>query len=288
MKPIVIILILIIGAAGAWYYWTEMRSAEVVEERGDVAVLPETATPPPVVEESPPEMDEELTEPATLTDQEPAIAQEPLPPLDNSDPAVRETAADLVGQSTAMQYLVTESIIPKMVAALDALSSRQVPSAIMPLQPPGGEILVTEDPDPPTPITNPLGDEMPQYLLDSANYSRYTPYVEMVESTETADLIEQYQRYEPLMQQSFSQLGYTGVEFHDRLLMVIDELLAAPDPEGPVRLIKPEAYYLFADPELEALSAGQKIMVRMGSDNAARVKEKLRELRAELIATGES
>ena len=49
-----------------------------------------------------------------------------------------------------------------------------------------------------------------------------------------------------------------------------------------MRLIKPEAYYLFADEDLESLSAGQKILIRMGPDNAARVKAKLVEIRAVL------
>jgi hypothetical protein len=38
--------------------------------------------------------------------------------------------------------------------------------------------------------------------------------------------------------------------------------------------------YEFADPELSALSSGQKALVRMGPENARRVKAKLRELRA--------
>jgi Protein of unknown function (DUF3014) len=40
--------------------------------------------------------------------------------------------------------------------------------------------------------------------------------------------------------------------------------------------------YEFADPALEARSAGQKIMIRMGSENAAKVKAKLREIRREV------
>ena len=76
--------------------------------------------------------------------------------------------------------------------------------------------------------------------------------------------------------------GYPEGEFNDRLLAIIDELLATPEVSDPVQLIKPEAYFLFADPELEALSAGQKILLRMGSANAGRVKSKLLEVRAAL------
>jgi len=37
---------------------------------------------------------------------------------------------------------------------------------------------------------------------------------------------------------------------------------------------------MFADPALESLPAGQKLLIRMGPDNAAAVKVKLKELRA--------
>ncbi|HEB80283.1 MAG TPA: DUF3014 domain-containing protein, partial [Chromatiales bacterium] len=53
-------------------------------------------------------------------------------------------------------------------------------------------------------------------------------------------------------------------------------LLAAPEPSGPVRLVRPSVYYKFADPRLEALPAGQKVLIRMGPGNERRVKPWLR------------
>jgi hypothetical protein len=40
----------------------------------------------------------------------------------------------------------------------------------------------------------------------------------------------------------------------------------------------------YADPELESLSAGHKIMLRIGPGHAAAVKAKLSEIRAMLVA----
>jgi len=62
----------------------------------------------------------------------------------------------------------------------------------------------------------------------------------------------------------------------------IDDLLAAPEVKAPLRLIQPKVMYEYADPELEARSAGQKIMMRIGHANAALIKQKLRAIRAEL------
>jgi hypothetical protein len=42
--------------------------------------------------------------------------------------------------------------------------------------------------------------------------------------------------------------------------------------------------YTFADPTLEARPAGQKLLLRMGLDNAAAIKAKLGELRTIITA----
>jgi hypothetical protein len=42
--------------------------------------------------------------------------------------------------------------------------------------------------------------------------------------------------------------------------------------------------YRYADPELEARSAGQKVLMRIGNANAAVVKDKLRAIRRELVS----
>ena len=58
---------------------------------------------------------------------------------------------------------------------------------------------------------------------------------------------------------------------------MVDHLLATPEVSDPVYLIKPEAFYIFENPDLEALSAGQKALIRMGGANASAIKSKLEE-----------
>ena len=91
-----------------------------------------------------------------------------------------------------------------------------------------------------------------------------------------------YRRYYPLFQQAYVDLGYPDGYFNDRLVEVIDHLLATPDVAGPIRLTQPSVFYQFADPSLEERSAGQKALIRLGPENAAIVKAKLRELRKEV------
>jgi hypothetical protein len=106
----------------------------------------------------------------------------------------------------------------------------------------------------------------------------------LVGSVDTQTLVSTYTRYYPLFQQAYESLGHPPEYFNDRLVEVIDVLLAAPEVPGPIALAQPGVLYEFADPKLEALPAGQKVLIRMGTDNARIVKTRLRELRSELIA----
>ena len=61
-------------------------------------------------------------------------------------------------------------------------------------------------------------------------------------------------------------------------------LLATPECQGTIALVRPNVMYIYADPTLEALPAGQKLLIRMGPENAAAIKAKLTELRAVITA----
>jgi hypothetical protein len=95
-----------------------------------------------------------------------------------------------------------------------------------------------------------------------------------------------YIHYYPLFQESYQNLGYPNGYFNDRLVEVIDNLLATPEPKGPIELVRPNVMYTYADPALEGRTAGQKLLIRMGAENAKAIKAKLTELRA-LITAGQ-
>jgi hypothetical protein len=124
-------------------------------------------------------------------------------------------------------------------------------------------------------------------VLDPANYRRYARYAEIAERIDAKAVVALYVRLYPLFQQSYRQLGYGDAQFNDRLVQVIDHLLQAPIAPQPVPLAQESAFYTFADPELEARSAGHKALMRMGPENADRIKAKLRQIRAELVAQAE-
>jgi hypothetical protein len=53
--------------------------------------------------------------------------------------------------------------------------------------------------------------------------------------------------------------------------------------KGPIPSVRPWVRYEFADPALEALSSGQKIMLRVSSVNQNRLKARLSALRQEIL-----
>jgi hypothetical protein len=276
-------IILVAVAVTAWYVLGTRPPA-----------VAEKPAPPPGVEQAPqPATGPATTPPATpqpgagepVALPEPVVEEAPLPELAESDAAALAMLDALAGGTPLTQYLAGDAVISRIVATIDALRGRRVPDVIQAVRGPDGDFLVTVVEQPEAVIRNEAGDPLPQYAIDPANYRRYTAYVELLEAVDPVELAAAVRTWQPLLEEAFRQLGYPEGNFDQRLRSVIDELLAAPEPRQPIRLIKPEAYYLYADQELESLSAGQKALLRMGPENAARVKTRLAAFR-DALANG--
>jgi hypothetical protein len=250
------ILLILLFAVAAWYSF--------IKQPDPVHELPPPSLPPV----TPVEIQQATAEAEDgTTDHEPVALPEPLPPLNESDAEVKQALVEIAGTDPLAEYLVKNQLISRIVVTVDSLSSRQVPPPINPVKPAGGNFAVnTEDED---------------IIMSEENFTRYDGYIALMQNMDSGALVGLYHRYYPLFQQAWEENGNEG-SFNDRLLVVIDQLLETPDVPGPIYLTKPEAFYLFEDPELEAMTAGQKILVRMGSANATVVKEKLTEVKMEL------
>ncbi|MGH8752216.1 MAG: DUF3014 domain-containing protein [Burkholderiales bacterium] len=248
----------VLGLAGIaaifFYRWYNQEP----ELQAPVAPPPAAVTvaPPPA-----PEPEPQIQHPI-------AESAQPLPLLDESDAALRERITELIGQKALVEFFYLDKIIRRIVATIDNLPREKVAQRLMPLQPPRGRFVAKGD------------DE--NATLSPENYGRYTPYVKLAETVNTQKLVAVYVHFYPLFQRAYKELGYPNGYFNDRLIEVIDHLLAAPEAQGPLKLTRPSVFYRFADPELESLSAGRKILLRMGSENAAKVKAKLKTIRKEI------
>ena len=252
-----LVLFLLAAGAGAalWFFWD------------DISPPPE---PPTAIDSG--QVGQELAprdplhpvEPLSLTPGEGELVE--LPPLDKSDSYFALALIDIFGNDLA-DLLDDEGLIDKSAATIDNLTRSHVAEKIRPVGRIQGTFVVTA-----------AGANGPYYLSPD-NYGRYDFLVNMLTGANLDELTATYRRFYPLLQEAYTQLGYPDAYFNDRVVAVIDHLLATPAPEEPIQLVRPHVLYEFADPGLEALSSGQKLLLRMGGDHAARVKSVLAELR---------
>ena len=251
-------VLVFVGAAAValgGYYWYRNQAVEPPAP-APAEVLP----PPPPVVAAPP-----------IENPIPPPAETPsLPTLNDSDPTVAVLLAGLFGPQAYAALFNDDDIIRRITVTVDNLPREKLALRLRPVKPMDSQFIASGEAGQPT-----LGPD---------NYARYEPYVQVVEKLDADATASLYVRLYPLFQKAYEELGNLDGYFNDRVVMVIDDLLAAPEITGTIALAQPKVMYEFADPDLEARSAGQKLMLRMGPGNAARVKAKLREFRDRIAA----
>lgn len=269
---VVTVAILLLAVLGAAYYgWQRYAAPEPVAEP-----VAEPAAPPPAPLASAP------AEPAIkypLSAIEPPEAPPPqaLPALAESDAYMQAALTELLGKKNVLTFLQLDGFVHRVVATVDNLAREHAPPMVWPVNPTPGRFSTR-------------GQAASGETINPDNSQRYTPFVLFVEAVDTAQAVKLYVRLYPLFQQAYEELGFPKRYFNDRLVAVIDQLLAAPvqdgpvavslvDVKGPVPSERPWVRYEFTDPKLEALSAGQKMLIRMGPVNHRRLRAKLLEVR---------
>ena len=269
----VLVVILAVAAFFGWRAW-QQRDAPAPAPVAMVPApddRPEPAPAAPPVDAGPQNPVEAIALPDTA-----------LPALADSDAAMREALAGLLGAGRVGEWLQLDGFARRVVATIDNLPREHAAPGLWPVRPTPGRMALQGEGDLRT--------------LAPGNEARYTAFVHAAESVDAAVGARVYARLYPLFQQAYEELGYPGRYFNDRLIAVIDHLLAAPTPEpgdaplairvvevrGEVPSERPWLRYEYADPRLQSLSAGQKAMLRVGVDNARRLKAVLRAWRAQL------
>ena len=202
---------------------------------------------------------------------EPRLDATPTPPLEESDGTVMQTLRELFGAEPVEAFLLPRDVIHRLVLLVDSLDRDALPLWLRPVRRAAGAFQISTDAD--------------RVEIAAANAARYEPYVAALERVNASSLAAAYQRYYPLFQDAYDRVGNPRTRyFNDRLIAIVDHLLATPVVDEPIALVRPKVIYLYADPQLEALSSGQKTLLRMGRSNAARVQAKLREIRSAIVA----
>ena len=201
-----------------------------------------------------------------------AAPAEPLPPLSDSD---GWAAVELgkVFDSGLAELLTNEAVIEKFVATVDNLPRDKLAERLRPVGKLPGSFTAVE------------AASADRYEFAADNERRYDYLVSQLTTTSTDDLLILYRRFYPLFQEAYVGLGYPDGDFHTRLLEVLEHLETTPEPARSPALVRPNVLYQYADADLEALSSGRKLLLRMGPTHRAAVREKLALLRDALGTT---
>lgn len=132
-----------------------------------------------------------------------------------------------------------------------------------------------------------------QVVIASGNAQRYQNYVDAIKKIDLPKTAALYFAFYPKIQETYASIGYPDKQFNQRFIQVLDLLIKTPEAsefipvemtkvEGPYQFTQPWTHYQFQKSMYEQLTIGQKIMLRLGPQNASAVKAKLKYFR-ELI-----
>lgn len=253
---LIAVLLLAIGLAGAGYYYYSRRSAPQATE---VRNATEQAVAPAPVQSKP------LPEAGETID---------LPPVDQTDPIVRELVGQLSSNPTIAAWLTTDQLLRNFTVALENVSNGRTPAAQLAKIRPVGPFLVKEE-----------GGNL---SIDPRSYRRYDRYADAVTALDARGTARLYATLKPRIVDSYRELGHPDGNVDQAVEKAITELLKTPLVEGDVALASKSVAYEFKDPRLQTLSPIQRQFLRMGPRNVRLIQAKLREIAPYLGIAAES
>lgn len=245
---------------------------------------PSLPPPAPAIPSSAVATPPEPASPASIAAAEPATLHpiEPSPePTAMGASDIPQALVGLIDQKAVAAFFQTDDFARRFVATIDNLGREHAAPMLWPINPTPGRFSVE----------GPAGAA----VIAADNSMRYTPFVLLVETVDISRAVDFYVLLYPMLQQAYQDLGFPKRYFNDRLIEVIDKLLSTPNANDPVKVTltevkgpipseRPWVRYQFENPGFEALSAGQKILLRVGPVNERRLKAKLLDIRHELVA----
>jgi flagellar basal body-associated protein FliL len=252
---LIALIVLLAGAIAAYFYYQTKETQPYVE------TIPRQALElQPIVPATPETPPRQVLETPSHTIE--------LPQLGSSDHFMTNALSNLLENKTLMNIFINDQLIRNIVVTIDNLPRQQVSMKVMPIKKAPGKFITTEN------------DGV--LTISPDNSERYTPYMRFADEIDPKKLVNLYVHLYPLFQKTYEEVGYPDQYFNDRLIVALDNLLAAPSITEPVQLVQPKFFYQFADSELEDRSIGQKILMRVGNENAQLIKNQLKKIKNEL------
>lgn len=274
-SPAVTLAVLLLAAAGiggiVYYYLKNpdnQQLSALKQAVGDKAKPVEIKQATPVTEPAPVAAPDPVA--ASEPPLEPAAEATPLPPLDTSDAGVRQELSALSGwNGNALGLLVSDQLLRRFVTLVVNVAAGKVDHKSGPFLPIKGRFTVSSN----MPLT-----------MTTESQARYNLYVEAITALDPQQCAALYRRYYPLLNNAYKELGEKG-NFHALVLKAIQQLESTPDlTQTPALIPAEKGMYKYVQPQLEALPAAQKQMLRSGWENVSKMKVWLRQLRSALLA----
>ncbi|WP_445775755.1 DUF3014 domain-containing protein [Shewanella sp.] len=273
------IAVIALLAASSYFYFTSDDSEEFDPVVMTPVELPE-ALPETPIEQAPIEEPQQVTtatdndvvptgDESDTTDTTPEVV-EPLPALAESDDFIESKTLAIANGMKIAPMILKKDIARQFVVFVDNLAQGELVRKASPLKGPETEFSVSE-------ITN-------KTFLNPDSYHRYDLYADFVAGLDEKELVATYIELKPLFAEAFSELGYSDIDFDNRMQAVFTMVADAPIIEDPIELSSVTVNYHFVDPNLEALPNAQKLLIRMGPENTRKIKAAVKKLQASFAA----
>jgi hypothetical protein len=187
-----------------------------------------------------------------------------VPPLDQSDPVVRELVKRITSHPTALAWLATDGLIRRFTVVVSNVVDGETPARHLRTLTPSRSFQTVE-----------RGGET---FTDPRSYDRYNAVAAAAASIDPDGAARVYATLKPRIEEAYADLGVQPASFDRALEVAIVSLLKTPVVEGQVRLRPKGIGWGYADPRLEDLTGAQKQLLRAGPRNVQLVQASLRRI----------
>ena len=203
----------------------------------------------------------------------PAVIEEvvELPTLNLSDAFVLTRLGALETGATLLELLTSEELIRRFVVFVENVSQGSLPQLEYPVRRLQQPMAVREV-------------DANLFEMQTVSYQRYTPLIDALTAVDPDQAVAIYRILRPLFQEAFAEIGYANRNFDEVLIRAIDNVVGAQTAEGPFQLVKPKVMYVYADAGIESMTPVEKQLLRMGPQNAEKLKSALAQYRERLVA----
>lgn len=244
-----ILLLFLAGAVTAGLFVWLRRNPTLLEKAPS---LLDSSVPTAAVPAEPTALPTEVPTPAPTL---PPIAEEKL------DDAVRRLVAGLSSHPALVKWLATDGLVRRFVVAVDNIAEGKSPRKHLLFLDPRDDLEVSG-----------AGDRV---VIDAVSFKRYDTVAAALGSFDVDGAAEAFVELEPRLDEAYRELGYPDRRFRDTLGRAIGRLLRVPVPRGEIAVRPKLKSYRFSDERLEARSAAEKHLLRMGPKNMETVQAKL-------------